>query len=217
MAVRLNLIDEAGRRARRQLDDAIRELRSARIAAGIRQQAVATALGVSRPLVSLWERGIIVPDQIQLARWGAAVGRDVRLAVYVAGSPLRDAGHLRLFSRARAGLTGPWSWRTEVRVSSDPLDRRAIDVVLVRGRIRIGFELITRLIDAQAQVRQANLKQEASGVDRMILVLADTAHNREAVRAAAPYLESSFRLRGRPVLAALRAGQIPAANGLVLI
>jgi len=217
MGVRLSRVDESGRRARRQVDEAIRDLRHARIAAGIRQLVVANALGVSRPLVSMWERAILIPDAIQFARWGAAVGRDVRLTVYAAGSPLRDEGHLRLFSRARARITGPWSWRTEVRVSANPLDRRAIDVVLVLGPTRIGLELVTRLIDAQAQIRAANLKQEAAGIDRMILVLADTAHNREAVRAAAAYLGSSFPLGARAVLAGLRAGQPPLANGLIFV
>jgi hypothetical protein len=95
------------------------------------------------------------------------------------------------------------------------LDRRAFDVVLTGNGVQVGLELITRFVDAQAQIRQANLKREAGGLDRMILVLADTARNRDAVREAAAYVTDSYALEGRSVLTALRAGQLPAANGLI--
>lgn len=217
MAVRRSRVDEAGRRARRQVDDAARALREARLAAGLRQLAVARALGVAHQLISMWERGVLLPDPIQFARWGAAVGRDVTLRVHVAGSPLRDVGHIRLLARARKLIGDAWVWRTEVPVSADPLDRRAFDAVLVRGQVRIGLELITRLVDAQGQIRQALLKVESGGLDCMILVLADTRHNRDAVREAAPYLGPSFPGSGRVLLAALRAGELPAANGIVFV
>jgi hypothetical protein len=194
-----------------------RALRDARLGAGVRQIAIAKALGVAHQLVSMWERGLLVPDPIQFARWGAAVGRDVRLGVYVAGSALRDQAHIRLFVRARDVMGGPWTWRTEVAVSTNPLDRRAIDALMVLGSVRVGLEFIPHLIDAQAQLRQANLKLEASGIDCMIMVLADTRNNREAVRGVRSYLTGSFPLGSRAVLAALRAGKLPAANGIVFV
>jgi transcriptional regulator with XRE-family HTH domain len=215
MSVRRDLVHEAEQRARRHVDDAIEALRHARLAAGIRQAAVARALGVSRQLISLWELGYLRPDMVQLAQWGAVVGRDVKLMVYAAGSPLRDAAHISLLARTRTTITGPWKWRTEVPVTAEALDRRAFDVVLTGNGVQVGLELITRFVDAQAQIRQANLKREAGGLDRMILVLADTARNRDAVREAAAYVTDSYALEGRSVLTALRAGQLPAANGLI--
>jgi transcriptional regulator with XRE-family HTH domain len=209
------LVNEAERRARRQAAEAIEGLRHARLAAGIRQAAVARALGVSRQLISTWELGRLHPDLIQLARWGAIPGRDVRLSVYAAGSPLRDAAHISLIARARTTITGPWTWHTEVPVTAEALDRRAFDVVLTGNGVRVGLELITRFVDAQAQIRQANVKLEAGGLDRIILALADTARNRETVRAAAPYVTDSYPRDSRTVLAALRAGQPPSANGLI--
>jgi transcriptional regulator with XRE-family HTH domain len=217
MAVRRDLVREAERQARRQVDDAIRELRNARLAAGLRQSVVAKALGISRQLLSTWELGRVLPDPLQFARWGAVVGRDVRLAVYSAGSALRDSAHVDLLTRARGAIAGPWTWRTEVPVSTEPLDRRAIDVVLTAAGMRIGLELVTRLIDAQALIRQANLKLEAGRLAHMILVLSDTAHNREAVRAAGAYLKDSYPLESRAVLAALRAGQLTAASGAIFV
>jgi len=99
-----------------------------------------------------------------------------------------------------------------VPVSSNPLDRQAIDAVR-RGERRIGLEIITRLTDAQAQVRATQLKQEVPGLDRMILVLADTRHNRDALHAAAPTLLPAFPVAPRAILADLRAGRLPAGDG----
>jgi hypothetical protein len=104
----------------------------------------------------------------------------------------------------------------EVPVTTNPLDRRAIDAVIRRGEIRIGLEVITRLVDAQAQVRSATLKQEAAGLDGMILVLADTSHNRQAARDAAPTLEPAFVMHNREALRTLRSGQAP-KNAVIFI
>jgi hypothetical protein len=85
------------------------------------------------------------------------------------------------------------------------------------GDIRIGLEVITRLTDAQAQARACLLKQEAANLDRLVLVLAETRLNRAALASALPSLRPSFPLAPRVVLASLRAGGPPAANGIFLI
>ena len=74
-----------------------------------------------------------------------------------------------------------------------------------------------RLTDAQHQVRNAGLKQAAAGVDRIVLVLADTRHNRVALRDAAPTLAPEFPGASRETLRALRRGDLPRANGAVLV
>lgn len=214
MPGRWNRVDEASRRAHRQLQELLRDLRAAREAAGLSQAAVAGAIGRSRALIAHWERGTVSPDPLQLARWGAAVGLDVPIRAFPAGSPLRDAGQLRLIARARVAIGEGWRWRTEVPVSDDPRDRRAFDVVLMSAAGRIGLEAITRLIDAQAQVRAVILKQEAAELERMVLVLANTRHNRAAVADAAPTLAAAFPTSPRDVQRTLRNGQLPTANGL---
>jgi hypothetical protein len=108
-----------------------------------------------------------------------------------------------------------WTWRTEVPVSTDPRDRRALDVVLASSAGSIGLEAITRLTDAQAQIRAAILKREAARLDRILLVLADTRHNRAAVVDAAPSLDGAFPASPREVLRALRTGRLPATNGVL--
>jgi transcriptional regulator with XRE-family HTH domain len=217
VSTRRNLVDEAARRARRQLDEVIGDLRAARLAAGLSQATVGRALGISRSLLAAWERSEGLASPLQLARWGAVVGLDIPIRAHTAGSPLRDAAQLRILGRAQSAIGSAWGWRTEVPVSADPLDRRAIDAVLQGDAGRIGLEVVSRLTDAQAQVRAIVLKQQASGIDRMILVLAETRHNREALAAAASTVMAAFPLSTRGVLVALRAGRIPDANGVMLI
>jgi hypothetical protein len=85
------------------------------------------------------------------------------------------------------------------------------------GSLGVGFELETRLMDAQALVRRLALKQRDAGLARMVLVLADTRTNRAALAAADGTLRSAFSLAKREVIASLRDGRAPNANGIVLV
>jgi transcriptional regulator with XRE-family HTH domain len=217
MPSRQNPVAEAARRARYQTDQLARDMRARRLMAGLSLSSVAAALSCSRQLVAKWEDGSLVPGPIRLAMWGSVLGLDIPIRAFDAGSPLRDAGQLRLLRRTRGIIEASWTWHTEVPVSSDPQDHRAIDAVLSGPAGRIGLEAITRLTDAQAQVRAALLKQEASGVDRMVLVLADSRHNRAAVREAVATLRPAFPLTTRRVLYALRRNELPTTNGTILV
>ena len=185
---------------------------------GISMSAVAAGIGCSRQLIGVLEhRRLGTVDPILLARYCAAVGLDLSMRAHPGGAPLRDAPQLRLLARLQAALGTTWAWRTEVPVSTDPYDRRAIDAVLARERSRVGVEAIARLEDAQTEARGIGLKQQAAGLACMVILLADTRHNRYVVRAGAPTLDPMFPLRGRVVMSALRAGHAPPANGIVLL
>lgn len=218
MPVRRDPIDEAARRARYQLERALDDIRARRIAAGVSQRRIARALGCSRQLVGAIEAGRLQDiGAIQLARMGAAVGLDVPVRTHPGGSPLRDAAQLRLLARFRTTIGDAWTWRSEVPVAAGPDDRRAIDAVLLNGPRRVGIEALTRLTDAQGQVRAILLKQEAAALSCMLLVLADTRHNRQMLRDADPTLRPSFPNQGRGILGDLRAGRMPPANGIVMV
>lgn len=217
MAIRHRAVDDATRRAERQLSELIGDLAAARRAAGLSQSAVGRAMGLSRPLVASWERGRIVPSPIQLARWGAVVGLDVSIRAFPAGAPVRDAGQLRVLQRFRE-LIGPgWEWRTEVPLGVDASDRRAFDALLSRGATRVGVEVIARLTDGQGQTRPILLKQEAAGLTSMVLVLPDTRANRSACAAARPTLGPAFPCSSRAAMASLRRGVAPADNAIVFV
>ena len=96
-----------------------------------------------------------------------------------------------------------------------PGDLRAWDGLLTRERLRIGVEAETRLRDVQAVLRRIEAKRRDDGVDRVILVLADTRTNREAVRAAAGILAAAFPIEGRDAWAALAAGLDPGGDALL--
>jgi hypothetical protein len=84
-----------------------------------------------------------------------------------------------------------------------------------RAKRRVGIEAVTRLVDAQAQSRVILLKQEAAGLECLILVLADTRHNRAAFVAAQPTLGPAFPVPSRAALAALRTGHVPPGNAVI--
>lgn len=130
---------------------------------------------------------------------------------------LRDAGQLRYINAYRDAIAGGgWQFRLEAQVGG-PRDPRAFDLVLVRGSARVAHEFVTRLRDVQAQLRPMLRKVEEARISVLVLVLADTRANRQAVAEAGAALREVFPLGGRAVLSALRAGLMPAANGLVFI
>ena len=96
-------------------------------------------------------------------------------------------------------------------------DRRAWDAVIDVGGRRAGCEAETRLGDVQALERRLALKLRDGAVDVLILVVADTAHNRAILRAHRDALRSQFPLDGRHVFAAFANGHLPAANAIVVL
>ena len=143
--------------------------------------------GCSRQLIGAIEREFWTTSAcIQLARMGAVVGLDVSIRAFAGGSPLRDAGQLRLLERFRAAIGDAWAWRTEVPVTNDPLDRRAIDVVLARAR-RSSWSRGHHALPRRAGTGPRDHAQAGGGgPGGMVIVLADTRHNRDALVEGAP-------------------------------
>jgi hypothetical protein len=135
---------------------------------------------------------------------------------YPAGGGLRDAAQLDLLRRLRARIGDRWSWQLEAPLNIAG-DLRAFDALLANPNATIAVEAITRLRDAQAQLRAATLKQRDSNVRRLVLLIKATQHNREALASAADVLATSFPLGTRATLKALSDGTDPADNGIVLL
>lgn len=218
MANRLNRVDEAVLRARRLIGEHGIDLREARVAAGLRQTDVARAVRRSASAIGRVERNRSNRLAIeQLAAHAAAVGLRLSTHLYPGAGWLRDARQLAMINRYRR-LIAPcrWSIALEVPVGGSR-DLRAFDLVLAQGSVRVAHEFVSRLRDVQAQIRPLLSKQHDSGVRRLILVVAATHANRRAVAEAGPALRVAFPLGSRTVLAAIRAGRDPGANGLVLL
>ena len=181
MPIRSDVVGDAERRARAQRQAVSQEIRRARLLAGVSQRDVARAAGCSRQLISAIEVGREVDiGTIRLVRVAAVVGLEVSIRAFVGERTLSDAGQLQLLARLRQRLASAgWVWRTEAAVARG--DRRAFDAVLQSSGGAIAIEAVTRLVDAQAQVRAILLKQRDASIACVVLVLADTRHNREAV------------------------------------
>ena len=215
MATIERLRDRGQRNASRQLRDIGTELRDARLAAGLSQDRVARAAGVTQSRISRTERSARVPARFdELATHAAVLGLRLSLKAYPDGSPVRDVAQLKLLERFRVRVDARFRWRSEVPVGGEG-DLRAWDVRL-DGPGSIGIDAETRLRDIQALQRRCETKWRDSGVDRVVLVVAGTRHNRQVLAECREALRSTFPADTIEVMAALRAGRLPATNGVAI-
>ena len=216
MPTRERRADQGRQRGMRINAEIGRAFRLARRSLGLSQRHVAELVGISQSVMSRLEAGRSTCSIGVLAMVGAVLGLDLVVGVHPGGTPVRDAGHIRVMTRLRTRLPRHFVLKSEVPV---PIagDRRAIDALIADPPLDTGFELETRLTDAQALVRRTILKQRDAGIGCLILVFPDTVANRQAVAAAAPTIRPSFPLTSRAILAALRAGRTPSANGILFV
>ena len=192
------------------------ELREARWAAGVSQRHVARTAGLSQSHVSRTERALRDPPRLdELARHAAALGLRMSVKLYPEGSPVRDAGQLRVLGRLRKEVPPEIPSRTEVPVGGYA-DLRAWDMVIYAD-LQVAIDAETRLHDVQAIQRRGETKLRDSEADRMVLVVADTVHNRRVLREHRVALASTFPLDTAEVMAVLRQGKAPAQNGIVVL
>ena len=193
------------------------ELHDARLARGLRQRDVARALHTSRFHVSRVERGALEHLGLaESARHAAAVGLRLHARFYPAAGGLRDAAQLDLLRRLRARIGDRFAWQLEAPLNTQG-DQRAFDALLSNGPTTIAVEAITRLRDAQAQLRAATMKQRDGGATRLVMLIKASHANRTALATAAEVLATAFPLNTRRTLAALAAGDDPGDNGIVLL
>lgn len=210
-------LDRGRWRARAALVTVGDELREARLGTGLTQRDVGDAAGISHAEASRIERGLStrVPYET-LVIMSAVPGLDVSVRAFPAGEPVRDAAQIALLARLRLLIAPTLRWRTEVPLSI-PGDRRAWDAVIEGRGWRVPVEAETRLRDVQALSRRIALKQRDDQSEVVVLLVADTRHNRHVLRLAGPDLVATFPARGRSVLAALSDGRQPSGSGIVLI
>lgn len=217
MVTRERRLDRGRRDASRSLTRVGDELREARLSAGLTQHQAGSAAGISSSELSRIEHGIAkrVPYE-SLVFLGSVLGLDVPLRTYPSGEPVRDAAQLALLARLRALLPASLRWRTEVPLAM-PGDRRAWDAVIERSGWRVPVDAESRLRDVQACTRRVALKRRDDRSDVVILLVADTRHNRRVLRLAGPDLAAEFPIAGALAIASLRDGEKPMGSGIVLL
>ena len=217
MAPKERAVDRGSRLARLLLAQLGREIREARLAAGLTQAQVALACGLAASYISRIERGAAPGVSLHhLARILSVVGLDLTARAYPAGNPLRDAAHVALLGRLRARIAPSLTWRTEVPLPK-PGDLRAWDAMIEGPRFRMGVEAEMRPRDWQALDRRLSLKQRDGGVGRVLLLLADTRANRALMREFGDALRVNYPVDGRVALAALAAGRDPGGGAVILL
>lgn len=217
MVSRERPVDVGAAAARAILARLASEIRSARHQAGLSQLSVAAGVGISRSQYSRIERGRTPDLTIDMAaRVFAVLGQALHVQAYPAGDPLRDAAQVALLERLRPSLHRSFRWLTEVPLPI-PGDLRAWDATACNPAARIGIEGETRLRDLQAVERRVALKERDGGMDRVILLVANTRHNRDVVRAHGDVLNGRFPIPGPRALELLRAGLDPGGNALILL
>jgi hypothetical protein len=98
-----------------------------------------------------------------------------------------------------------------------PGDRRAWDAVIDGRAWRVPVEAESRLRDVQACSRRVALKRRDDRSEVVVLLVADTRHNRHVLRLAALDLAAEFPVKGSKALAALAAGERPSGSAIVLV
>jgi len=163
------------------------------------------------------ERGSIeAPPFDLLAALCGVVGLDLVVKAYPGGDALRDAGHDALLGRLRGELHPSLRYRSEQAFPA-PSDLRAWDAVIVgRGWI-CHVEAETVIADGQELTRRLFLKARDGGPGRLVLLIADTRRNRNALHVIRRSLSDTLPLDTRVVMRALRRGQDPGGDGVVIL
>lgn len=217
MSNRVSALRDAARQGHWILRDLGRELRVARIAAGMTQREIARLVGRSASHVSRVEHGRVAGVYMtDLTAHAAAVGLKPWFRLFPAVHRPMDAPQLATLHRFRERISPAWSIAVEVPIPVDG-DLRAADAIISIPDCRCLVEVITRLADWQMQVRAARLKHRDLRTDRLILAVADTTTNRHQLRGVPESAMSDFPLRTRDAFVALRTGADPGANAIILV
>jgi transcriptional regulator with XRE-family HTH domain len=173
-------------------------------------------VGISHTQVRRIEAGLATHVDLELlSRMASALGAELSLGVHPIGAPIRDKAHVALLRRFAARLGAGIRWRTEVPIPV-PGDPRSADGVATGQTFDAVVEAETRLHDVQATERRLRVKQRDLGATRVILLVADTRHNRNVLRDV-PELREQFPVGARACLTALGRGADPGGDCLLLL
>lgn len=152
--------DADGRQLARKVG---RQIRQARLPAGLSQGAVARAASISQPRVSNLERGVARGGSLaELSVVARVVGLKLAVTCHPVLDPLRDSPQRSLVEALCVRLPPTVRWRTEVPMPI-PDDLRAVDAVIAAGGIRVAVEAWTRLEDVQHRSARPSSSAEISG------------------------------------------------------
>jgi transcriptional regulator with XRE-family HTH domain len=213
---------DSGRARTRYLSTAFgRDLRIARVTAGLTQARLAALAEVSQTEASKAERGAIDVSLDARCRLAAACGHELGWRLYpVASVRLRDSGQLSLAQAIVGALHSTWKARLEVPVA--PGDARAADLLVVSAAEIVHLEIERALVDFQAQLRSAQLKRQAIAGGRqqpvrLVLAVPDTRSSRARLAPFEELISRTLPSTSRRIWAALRSGEPIGADGILFV
>ncbi len=209
------------RRGRMLVARTLAELQAARVAAGLSLRQMASERGQSKSALSrmlgdeLADVGVV-----ELSELASVLGFEISLGLHPVGDAVRDRAQLAIGRRFDGLLAQAWRVTDETLLPGQA-ELRAWDKLLrlvgAQPRHLVGVDLESRVRDIQALVRRTRLRERDGQVDAILLVLADTAHNRRLAPELRTGLGASYATAPRALLHGLRAGARLAGSGLVLV
>jgi transcriptional regulator with XRE-family HTH domain len=216
MGTRDRPIDRARRLARSSAFAFGNELRLARIGANLSQQTLGDLAGKSRTKVGRIEHGDVKSTLEDLWALSVPLGLEFSGRFYPAGDPVRDKGQRALLERLQARINPALRWRTEVPFPNHG-DLRAWDAVISGTTWSCAVEAETRLADLQALDRKLAIKQRDGLIDLLVLLVADTRHNRAVLRTGQEALSGRLPIDPGTILTALIEGREPPGSGILVL
>jgi transcriptional regulator with XRE-family HTH domain len=189
--------------------------------AGLSQSAVAREIGLDPS--TMWRlEADLLPDVsvVRLSEIASVLGHEVSVGLHPIGDPVRDKGQLACGRRFDAVLSERWRVTDETLLPG-PGEQRAWDKLLrvadATPRYLVGVDIESRIWDVQAIVRRTRARERDGQVDHILIVLADTAHNRRVADELRDALGTDYETGSRRLLKGLRLGERLVGSGVVLI
>jgi hypothetical protein len=153
----------------------------------------------------------------RLCEIGSVLGLELSGGWHPAGDAVRDRGHQAVKRRFIPLVAAPPYGLTQEAPFPNIGDLRSWDLLLRLDQQRVGVEFETHVRDIQACVRRIRARERSGGVDLIILVLADTAHNRRIIDELRQALGPDFATSRSAITAALGSGRPVPGSGVVLV
>jgi transcriptional regulator with XRE-family HTH domain len=217
MATRETRRARGQRRADEVLRRLINELRVSRQIAGLSQRALAAEMGWSKSeLARLGAFKYPSVSVVRMCELASALGFELSGSLHPLGDGVRDRGQSAAIDRLLGQLHRSYTHRREVPF---PVlgDLRSWDLVLRLASYRIGVEVETRVRYVQELVRRIRQRERHGGVDQIVVVLADTVHNRALIGSLRAALGDQYSASPRAIMRAMCAGERLPRSGVILI
>ena len=213
---------QRGQRRGRELDRRLlREIRDARLTAGLSQADVAAAMGWSQSGYARFE-GAQLKDLgiVDLSIAASALGYEISVGVHPIGDSVRDKGQLAVGNRFAGMLSDAWRVTDETLLPGAGEQRAWDKLMRLIGEsppYLVGVDIETKVWDVQALVRRTRGRERDGNADHILVVLADTAHNRRVADELRRALGPAYATAARDIVRALRLGERLVGSGVVLV